>query len=53
MRALECECGEHIEAVNDEELRIRLREHLNYYHQQGEISDEDLERIIAERAYDV
>ncbi len=52
MKALDCECGEHIEATNDEELRIRLREHLNYYHQQGEVSDQELEQLIQERGYE-
>jgi predicted small metal-binding protein len=52
MRVIECnECGETISAANDDELTVRLREHLGSEH--GEAPDGDeVADLVHEQAYD-
>jgi predicted small metal-binding protein len=40
MRALDCDCGQHLEAANDEELFERAREHVDRDHPEMQLSDE-------------
>ena len=52
MRALDCDCGQHLEAANDEELFERAREHVDRDHPEMQLSDEQVRGIVAEGAYD-
>jgi len=52
MRALDCECGKHLEAANGEELYQQARDHLDRDHPEMQLSDEQVHRIVAEGAYD-
>ncbi len=52
MRALDCECGQHLEAANDEELFEKAREHVNRDHPNMQLTDEQVRQLVAERAYD-
>ncbi len=52
MRALDCECGQHLEAANDEELFEKAREHVNRDHSNMQLTDEQVRQLVAERAYD-
>ena len=52
MRALDCQCGEHLEANNDEELYGQAREHVDRDHPDMQLSDEQVRGIVAEGAYD-
>jgi hypothetical protein len=54
MRVLDCECGDTVQAANDEELRVALAEHLRVQHpsETGQADDAELDRVIQERAYD-
>lgn len=51
-RALDCECGRHLEASDDEELYERAREHVDRDHPDMGLSDEQVRGIVAEGAYD-
>ena len=51
MRAYECECGQHLEAADDEELLNKVREHVNQVHPDMNLKDEQLHAMIADGAY--
>lgn len=52
MRAIDCPCGHHLEAVDDEELFRRARAHLNEHHPDMQRTDDQLRQRIAADAYD-
>jgi predicted small metal-binding protein len=52
MRALDCDCGQHLEAANDEELFELAREHVDRDHPEMQLSDEQVRGIVADGAYD-
>jgi predicted small metal-binding protein len=52
MRAIDCPCGHHFEAKDDEELFRLCREHVDRDHPEMERSDEQLRQRIAADAYD-
>lgn len=52
MRVMECnECGETLQAANDEELATQLQEHLSAEHGE-ELSEDDALGRVREQAYD-
>ena len=51
MRAVDCPCGEHLEARNDSELMQAEKDHANEAHP-GEYSDADLRILVDTAAYD-
>jgi predicted small metal-binding protein len=53
MRALECPCGHHLEAADDEELLRLAREHVDREHPEMERSDEQIRARVTADAYDV
>lgn len=52
MRAVDCPCGEHLEARTDAALTDAAREHANNEHE-GRYSDADLRVLVDTTAYDV
>jgi predicted small metal-binding protein len=52
MRALDCECGGHLEAENDEELFEQARAHVDRDHPEMQLSDEQVMEIVSGGAYD-
>ena len=52
MRVIDCECGSTIKAASDEELTSELREHMEEEHPDDQRSDEELDELVRERAYD-
>lgn len=52
MRAVECPCGEYLEARNDTELLSHAKTHANQEHGE-QYSESDLRRLIDTSAYDV
>jgi predicted small metal-binding protein len=55
MRVLDCECGGTVQAANDDELRSALAQHLREQHPAAagrQPDDEELQRLVEERAYD-
>ena len=53
MRAIDCPCGHHLEAADDEELFRIAREHVDRDHPEMERSDEQIHQRITADAYDV
>ncbi len=51
-RALDCFCGEYLEGDNDEELLNWARAHVQRRHADVDLTDEQVQRIVAEGAYD-
>jgi predicted small metal-binding protein len=51
MRVIDCECGAVVQAANDQELARNLRDHVEEQHPDSAPSEEDAERMVAERAY--
>lgn len=51
MRALDCECGRHLEAESDEKLFEQTREHVDADHPEMGLTDEQVRGIVAEGAY--
>jgi predicted small metal-binding protein len=52
MRAINCPCGHHIEAGDDEELFRLAREHVDRDHPEMERSDAQIRERVAADAYD-
>jgi predicted small metal-binding protein len=52
VRALDCSCGQHLEADNDKELFKRAREHVDADHPGMELSDEKVRHIVDRGAYE-
>lgn len=52
MRALDCECGQHLQAENDEALYERAREHVERDHPEMGLSNEQVRGIVEQGAYD-
>jgi hypothetical protein len=53
MRAIECPCGHHLEAPDDEALFRAAREHIDQDHPEMERTDEQIRERVAADAYDV
>ena len=53
MRAIDCACGHHFEAQDDDELFRLCREHVDCDHPEMQRTDEQLRGRIAADAYDV
>jgi predicted small metal-binding protein len=52
MRAIDCPCGHHLEAADDEELFRKAREHVDRDHPEMQRTDEQMRERIAVDAYD-
>jgi hypothetical protein len=52
MRALDCDCGQHLEAADDQKLFDEAQKHLNRDHPEMGLSNERVREIVAEKAYD-
>ena len=52
MRALDCQCGQHLEAQSDEELYRQACEHVDQDHPVMQLSDEQVREIVSGGAYD-
>jgi predicted small metal-binding protein len=52
VRALDCACGRHLEAADDEELFRRAREHVDRDHPDMHLDDEQVRGIVEQGAYD-
>jgi hypothetical protein len=51
-RALDCECGQHLEAADDQDLFERAREDVDRDHPEMGLSDEQVRGIVEQGAYD-
>ena len=52
MRVIDCQCGTTLKAANDEDLASVVREHVNEEHPDMDLSDEQVQEMVAEQAYD-
>jgi predicted small metal-binding protein len=52
MRAMDCECGHHLEAEDDEGLVAAGRAHVAEVHPDMNLSDDDLRQLVSAQAYD-
>jgi predicted small metal-binding protein len=52
MRVIDCECGQTLQAANDEDLADAVREHVAEEHPDMNLSDEQVEAMVADQAYD-
>jgi hypothetical protein len=52
MRVIDCQCGTTLKAANDEDLVGAVREHVNEEHPDMDLSDEQVQEMVAEQAYD-
>jgi predicted small metal-binding protein len=52
MRVIDCECGQTLKAANDEDLADAVREHVAEEHPDMDLSNEQVEQLVASQAYD-
>jgi hypothetical protein len=52
MRALDCDCGQHLEAANDQKLFDEAQKHVNRDHPEMQLSAEQAREIVTQKAYD-
>jgi hypothetical protein len=53
MRALLCHCHHHLEAEDDDALCVVVREHLIWWHQDLEPTEEQAQQIVSRLAYNL
>lgn len=53
MRAIDCSCGEHLEAASDEELMPMVQEHMEQVHPDMQMSDEEKQVLFTQMVHDV
>ena len=52
MRALDCDCGQHLEASDDQKLFDEAQKHMNRDHPEMQLGAERVREIVTEKAYD-
>ncbi len=52
MRVLDCDCGQTLQAANDDDLAVQVREHADEAHPDMQLSDEQARELVTNRAYD-
>lgn len=52
MRVIDCQCGTTLKAANDEDLVGVVRDHVNEEHPELDLSDDQVQEMVAEQAYD-
>lgn len=52
MRALDCDCGQHLEGTDDQKLFDEAQKHVNRDHPEMQPNAERIREIVAEKAYD-
>jgi predicted small metal-binding protein len=52
MKVIDCDCGQTLQAANDEDLAAAVRDHMAESHSDMEVTDEQVNDLVAERAYE-
>lgn len=52
MQALDCECGGHLEAADQEELEGKVREHVERDHPEIKLGEEEIRELVSSRSYE-
>ena len=53
MRAMDCECGHHLEAETDDQLVAAGVQHVREVHPDMGLSDDQIRELVTANAYDV
>ena len=51
MRVIDCDCGRTLQAANDDDLARAALEHVREKHQDLELDEEDVRKLVEDRAY--
>ena len=52
MRVIDCDCGQTLQAGNDEDLAAQMRAHADEAHPEQQLSEEQAGQLVADRAYE-
>ncbi len=52
MRVIDCECGETLQAANDDDLFRAARQHVDEAHPDMEMNDDQVRELVANKAYE-
>jgi hypothetical protein len=52
MKVIDCDCGKTLQAANDDDLAAALRDHVAESHADMRLTDEQVNELVAERAYE-
>ena len=52
MKVIDCDCGQTLQAANDDDLVKATRAHVDQEHADMNLSDDQVRELVAERAYE-
>jgi predicted small metal-binding protein len=52
MRVMDCDCGQTLQAGNDDDLVKEARAHVDQEHPDMQLSDEQVRELVAAKAYE-
>jgi predicted small metal-binding protein len=52
MRVLDCDCGQTLQAGNDDDLVATVRNHIEEAHADAPLNEEQARQLVADRAYE-
>ncbi len=52
MRVIDCDCGETVQAANDDDLFKAARRHVDEAHPDMDLSDDQVRELVGSKAYD-
>jgi predicted small metal-binding protein len=52
MRVIDCDCGETLQAANDDDLAARVREHVEQAHPDMQLDEQQARQMVADQAYE-
>jgi predicted small metal-binding protein len=52
MRVLDCDCGQTLQAANDDDLTDQVVSHVRDSHPEMELSAEQARQLVSDRAYE-
>jgi predicted small metal-binding protein len=52
MRVLDCDCGQTLQAANDDDLVAEVSSHVEQSHPDMELTEDQARQLVADRAYE-
>jgi hypothetical protein len=52
MRVIDCDCGETLQAANDDDLADRVRAHVDEAHPDMQLDEQQARAMVADQAYE-
>jgi predicted small metal-binding protein len=52
MRVMDCDCGQTLQAANDDDLVKRVRAHVAQEHPDTQLTDEQVRELVEAKAYE-